>query len=103
MWCEVFRGARSSRVRVLASRQDELPSRVAGLFVPDFSSDVAGKSAKAGRLRQHSGRARSPESADQRPEWELCGLVSMSEDSRFHVTPPTNYIFHFAPAAFFSS
>ena len=56
-----FRVARSSRALVLASRQDELPSRIFPEIVHEISPDAAGKFAKAGRLRQRSGRACYPE------------------------------------------
>ena len=46
-----IRGAYASRVWVLASRQDELPSRIATDLVHAIKTDAAGKSAQAGRPR----------------------------------------------------
>ena len=59
-----LRGARASRVLVSASRRNELSKRSADTLRIAFSKILAlGKSAKAGRLRQRSGRACYPEFA----------------------------------------
>ena len=58
----VIWGAYASRVLVLASRQDELPCRIAGERVRGIGRRTLGKFVSAGRRNQHAGRVCSPDS-----------------------------------------